>query len=484
MAINKPSIKKNYIYILAFRVLTLITPLITAPYISRVLGVENIGIFSFTNANAGYFVLFGVFGLASYSQYECAKRRDDIDDFSQFCVESIVTRCILMGLSICVYSCIFILLSNEYKEYYAILLILLFSCIIDFTWICEGLEQYKAITIRNTVVKLLSIACIFIFVKDNSDLDNYFFITVLSSLVGNAVLLPYIKQYVNLKNISNIQVMPHLKGALVFFLPSIASTILYTSDKVMIGWFTNDMAQNGCYEQAVKIEMMIFMIFASLYVSMRARMAYLYNSKSDEAKYYIHKALSVILFLAIPICVGLIQVADVFVPWFFGSGYDGVIILLKIMAGWIIIKAFSNCILELAIFYAGDMTGATRIVWIGTIFNLILNLLLIPRFGALGAAVTSLVSEVVILILVIRTAKSKIAFNQLKKNFIKEFVAVVVMYGIMALIKKYDFENTVLLFLLIIAGAMSYIILVVILKVSVLDEVMNMVRRKVAGNNG
>ena len=94
------SVKKNYIYNLSYQILALITPLVTAPYVSRVLGAENIGTYSFVNANVTYFILLGVFGLSTYSQLEVARRRDDKNDLNQFCVESILVRCVTMGMSI------------------------------------------------------------------------------------------------------------------------------------------------------------------------------------------------------------------------------------------------------------------------------------------------------------------------------------------------------------------------------------------------
>ena len=191
-----------------------------------------------------------------------------------------------------------------------------------------------------------------------------------------------------------------------------------------------------------------------------------------------------ILFLSIPICVGLIQISDVFVPWFFGKGYDGVIILLKVMAVWILVKAFSNCIWDLAIFFAGNVKDATRIIWIGTVFNVVLNILLIPEQGALGAAITSLITEILILILVLKCARNRVILKNMKLDVFKEIVAVSAMCIIMMVVKMYSINETVSILLLIFMGAVTYLIFVALMKVSVLDEVFYMIRNKYYGNNG
>ncbi|MBP3817414.1 MAG: oligosaccharide flippase family protein [Butyrivibrio sp.] len=467
MVKDLPSIKKNYIYILAYKILTIITPLITAPYVARVLGADNIGIFSFTNAHVAYFVLFGVFGLSSYSQFECAKRRDDKIAFSQFCVESILTRFIFMGTSIVIYCYLYVFSSSEYSMYYAVLTVVLLSNLIDFTWICEGLEKYKIISIRNSVVRLISVFAVFIFVKDKSDLLWYLLINSLVVFCGNVALIPYVKKFIYIKELSKVKIIPHVKSAMLFFLPAVASTILNTTDKLMIGWLTNDITQNGYYEQAVKIEMMIFMVFSSLYTSMRGRMAYIYSTGKDNPNIYINKALAAILFLSMPICVGMIQLADVFVPWFFGDGYDGVIVLLQIMAGWIIVKSFSNCIWELAIFFAGDISRATLIVWIGVLFNIIFNPFAISRMGAVGAAIVSLLSEVMVLLIVLYMTSGRIKFSNLKDDAIKELLAATFMFGGMCLIESIIQNNTMGVLVEILVGIIIYLIIIFIMKVKI-----------------
>lgn len=480
MTTNPPSIKKNYIYNMAYRLLTIITPVITAPYISRVLGPDNIGIYSFTNANVSYFILFGVFGLSSYSQLECAKRRDDKEAFSQFCVESILTRFLLMGISMSVYSYIFIFQDNYYKFYYELLLLSLLANLLDFTWICEGLEQYKTIALRNIVVKLLTVVSILLFVNEASDLDVYVFIVTFSVLLGNLIIIPYARKYVVIRGIKRPNIKPHLKASLAYFLPSIASTIVSTADKLMIGYFTCDMVQNGWYDQATKISGIILTAFTSLCTTMRPRMAYLYTIKDHiKAEHYFYKALSVSSFIAIPVCAGLIQVSDVFVPWFFGQGYDGVVVLLQIVAVWLLIRPFTNCLLELAIFCAGDISGITRIIWLGAFFNVLLNIILIPQLGALGAAIASLTAEIPMLLYAMKLSKIELKFNHMKFDMIKEFMAASIMFLIMFVPKLYFENETIEVLSMIILGTSTYIVIAIGLRIPIVMELTQGLKRKV-----
>lgn len=473
---RKPSIKKNYLYNLVYQVLILLTPLVTSPYISRVLGADNIGIYSFTGANAGYFVLLGVFGLSTYSQFECARRRDNPEEFSRFCVESLAARFLMMGISISIYLVCFLGWNKSYRIYYLVAGISLLANMFDFTWICEGLEDYFVITTKNLFVKLTSVVAVFLFVKSEDDLIWYFIIIMLPSLLGNLAIWPYAKRFLKLPDYRGLKIWPHIKASIVYFLPSMASTIISSADKLMIGWITGDMVQNGYYEQALKIETMIFMVFATLYTTMRARMAYLHqNGAEEEVHRYEELTLSVILFMAIPICVGLIQIADAFVPLFFGPGYDGVVILLKIMAGWIFIKSFSNCILEQAVIAKGEMLKASGIIWTGAITNIILNAVLIMQFGAAGAALASMATEVVILVRTMKYADRTVLRNLLP-DAAKELIAVALMYGVTSFTKVYFASNMTRLLTTIAAGAAVYLGVSACLKNRNVGEVFSLIQ--------
>ena len=167
------SIKKNYLYNLLYQILILILPIITTPYISRNLGAENIGIYSFTISIVTYFILFGSLGVSLYGQREIAYIRENKSKLQKTFLEIVIFRFITMSIAILIYYIIFVR-NNVYKQYYKILIIYLFAASFDITWFFQGLEEFKKTVTRNIIVRAISVICIFIFVKSRKRFKKIF----------------------------------------------------------------------------------------------------------------------------------------------------------------------------------------------------------------------------------------------------------------------------------------------------------------------
>lgn len=461
---DQTSLKSNYLYTLSYQILLIIAPLITTPYISRVLGAENIGIYSYTSANVTYFILMGVLGLSTYSQIEAAKRRDDKRALSQFFVESLVVRLMTMGVSIAAYL-IFISIQSEYKNMYVIHMTLLIAQLIDITWLLQGMENFRAITIRNFIIKILTVITIFVFVKNTTDLYLYTWINGLGTLLGNVSVIPYAKKYICIKNCERLQLSKHLKATMFFFLPSIAGVLITTVDKVMLGNYNDTKIQNGYYEQATKIEGLLFSVFSSLNIIMRPRMAYLYAAgKGKEMQEKMMISLQYVIALALPMAFGLFCVSEHFVPWFFGEQYMSVIGLLKIFSWWLAFKAVSNCILEQYIVPTEGAITATKIIWAGAAVNVLLNAWLIPDKGAAGAAIASVTSEFVILGMAYWKSSHVISLKKVIMVSWKKMGAVFIMTAILLHTKGFFSPTIISCIMQSILGAVIYLISLLILR--------------------
>jgi len=188
------SIAKNYIYNLIYQILAMIIPIITTPYLSRVLGAEKIGIYSFTFSILSYFVLFGCLGIALYGQREIATVQDDVKRRSKVFWELFYLKLIMICISFAIFA--IINFNNDiYGIYYKILTIELFANAIDITWFYQGIEDFKKITIRNAIVRIASVILIFIFVKNENDLIKYFLINGISNFISYLVLWLNIKKF-------------------------------------------------------------------------------------------------------------------------------------------------------------------------------------------------------------------------------------------------------------------------------------------------
>ena len=184
---KKKSVTKNYIYNLIYQILVIILPLVTAPYISRVLGAENIGIYSYTLSISAYFIMFGSLGIALYGQREIAYNQKNRKKKSIIFWEIVLLRIITMSISITIFYFTFAC-GKQYQMYYKILMLEIIGNCVDISWFFQGLEEFKKTVGRNMLVKLISIVCIFTFVKAPDDLPIYFEIYVLSILIGNISL--------------------------------------------------------------------------------------------------------------------------------------------------------------------------------------------------------------------------------------------------------------------------------------------------------
>lgn len=275
---NKQSITKNYLYNLFYQILIIIVPLFTTPYLSRVLGAEAIGIYSYTLSIATYFILFGSLGVAMYGQREIAYVQDDKEKRSKIFFEIVIMRFITLGISLLLFYFSFCT-QGDYRVYYKILILEIVANSLDISWFFQGLEEFKKTVIRNTVVKLVSIICIFTFVKSANDLSKYFLIYVLSTLIGNISMWMYLPKYLKKIRRKELKILKHVKPTAVLFIPQLATQAYTVLDKTMIGAMVADKSEVGFYEQAQKMVKLLLTIATSLGTVMVPRMASTFASR-------------------------------------------------------------------------------------------------------------------------------------------------------------------------------------------------------------
>ena len=242
----------NYIFNLAYQILIIILPLITTPYVSRILGPDGIGAYSYTASITTYFILFGCIGLNLYGQREVAYHQSDKIAISKTFFEILLLKIGTMAISICVF--IFtVQMMNQYKLLFYIQLLDLIANMLDITYFYQGIEEFKVIVIRNVLIKIIGIICIFTFVKTKADLSLYVFIYSGTLLLGNLSMWLTINKHITRVPFKELKIIKHLKPTLILFFPQIAISIYTVLDKLMIGLITNNTTQIGYYEQAQKI---------------------------------------------------------------------------------------------------------------------------------------------------------------------------------------------------------------------------------------
>ena len=238
------SIKKNYIYNTLYQILTLITPLITTPYISRVLGANGLGIYSYTNSIVTYFTLFAALGTVSYGQREIAMHRDSPEDSSRLFWEIEILSIVTTSVALVAWL-IWILISTKYTPYYGVLTMSVLAVAFDISWYFGGFEKFKYIVIRNTLVKLAGIALLFLFVREKTDVLLYVGIMAATGLLGNITMWTYLPRMLTRVEFRSLHPFKaHLKQTFAYFIPTIATSVYTVLDKTMIGAITESDENN------------------------------------------------------------------------------------------------------------------------------------------------------------------------------------------------------------------------------------------------
>lgn len=482
---NQPSVKKNFIYNTAYQILVLIIPLVTTPYISRVLGVENVGIYSYTQSLVAYFSLFSLLGIHNYATREIAYCNDQTSRNKVF--NSVQTTKLFTCTSILLLYVIFSIFQTEYTIILLILGITLIANYFDISWFFQGQQNFKIIVLRNLIVKLIGVGSIFLFVKDRNDLYIYVLINVLSTLVGNISLW-----FVYFRSNKLALVLPSkylAKTTVELFIPLIAIQVYNVLDKTMIGNLTNDMVESGCYEQTTKIITLCLTLVTSLTTVLSPKMASFFaNNNIQGIKDTVQKTYHIVMMLSFPVCFGIIGISNSFVPWFFGTGYEKVKLLLKIYSLVILIIPLSNVAGTVILTPTKQHNKGTIAVTTGAITNFILNYLLIARYGAVGAAVSTIIAESVVTIIHFYYIKSYVIFNDMLKENMKFMASSLIMLiFIVALdhtMRVFNVSGIFITMSQIFIGAIVYgIIVLFIIKDEYLCGFFKQIYTKVGGEN-
>lgn len=401
-----PSVRKNYVYRLLYEVLVVITPLITTPYIARVLEPDGVGIYSYVSSIMTYFTLIAALGTASYGSREIAQHRDDKQVASKLFWE--IELMTVLTTSICLIAWIvLIFLSTEYRILFIAITPTLFATMFDISWFYTGHEKIIYSVSWNAICKILGIILMFSFVKEKSDLGLYVIINSSVLLFGNVSMWVFLPKLLTRVNFRTLSLKRHFRETLIYFIPAVATTIYTVLDKTLIKVITGDVFQNGYYEEATKvINLVKSIVFTSINSVMGARISYLFVKKADkEIKIRIHRSMDFILLLGYGCMFGIIGISRNFVPFFFGKNYTPVIVLLNIMSVLVIIIGISNCLGTQYFTPSGRRKESAKYIIIGCITNLILNICMIPALGATGAVIASIIAELTITVLYLRNSR-------------------------------------------------------------------------------
>ena len=449
--------KKNFIYNIIYQLLILILPLITVPYVSRVLGAEGIGIYSYTYSVAYYFMIIAMLGLNNYGNRTIAKVRDDKEKLSkEFC--SIYALQIITSILMIVCYFIYVLIfSNEYKMIAFIQIMYVISSMFDINWFFFGIEKFKLTITRNTIIKILSLVLIFIFVKTPNDVWKYTVILAGSTLFSNIVLFSFLHRYVKFTRIDRKDIFRHFKPNLMMFLPVIAVSIYKMMDKIMLG-ILSTVTEVGYFENAEKITQVPLAIITALGTVMLPRVSNMLSNKQEkEVKKILNKTMPFIIFLAFPMVFGLVAISKDFSLIFFGNGFEKSGYLIQLLSITIIFLSWGNVIRTQYLIPKERDKEYVISAFLGAIVNFIMNCIFIPKYESIGACFSTIAAEFVVMFYQSWVVRKELPLKEYILNSYGFLLKAIVMFIIILIIGKQIKDNNLLKIVLqVFIGSIVY----------------------------
>ena len=469
---------KNAIYNIIYQVFNVLIPIITVPYISRVLGKEGVGAYSYTNSYAQYFITFGMLGISLYGSRQIAQNKKDKERLSNDFWNIYLLQLICTLIATIIYLVVFVFINKNNVYLYLAQAINLLVAIADISWFFIGYEEMKKVVLRNLIAKIVGIIMIFTLVKDEGDLILYTLILSGSMLIGQMLMWIGLKGRVYTKKLKIMETKKHFLPAFSLFMTQLAAQVYVLLDKTMLGLITNN-AQVGMYENSQKTIKIALTVATSIGVVMLPRMSSLYSqNKLDEFKIMMYKSFSFICLLAFPTYLGIVSIADNFSPWFYGESFVGIETLIKVGAIIIIPISISNVLGMQVMISIGRENRFTLSVLGGLAVNLIFNMFLIKEYGALGATISSVFAEFTVTIIQFYYLKDIVDFRIVLKKCIKPLISSVLMCISVVIISKMINSSIINTIFLAIIGSMIYAIIILLLKHEALLDIKNIIEEK------
>ena len=390
--------RKNSIMMVLYEVLCLLVPLIITPYISRTLGAEGVGIFSYTYSIVSYFVILVQLGIKLYGRREIAKVNDNKKEYSKVFFELLYLEIAMFAIVSLLYSVFvfWVVRSETYRVALIIQYIEIVVALLDISWLYFGLEKFTAIVIRNIVVRLAEIFLILTLIHSERDVYIYIVIMAGCNLLGVLSMWLGIRSKIIKVSVSKIDIQRRILPLTRLFIPVLSTTLFSIVDKTIIGSFIN--TENvGYYENAYKIAKIPVVVITALgNVALPRVTKLIADGKERESRAFIGKSMSLIMGITVAISFGMFGIANVFIPLYLGDDFTAAIPLFKILSFMIVFIGWGNVLRTQYMLPKGYDTLYTKSVVYAAIINIAMSLVLVKPLGAFGVAIASLATELVI----------------------------------------------------------------------------------------
>ena len=457
--IKAQSAKKNFIFQILYQIIIFVIPLITAPYLTRTLGDTALGIYSYTNSIAYYFVLVAMLGISRHGQRTIAARKKDHISLRKTFWSLYFVHSVVSFFSIGAYLIFAFIGGNDYRTVYLIQTIYVASALFDITWLFYGLENFRSVVIKNLIIKVLECICIFCFVNATGDLWIYTLIMSSSMCLGQAVMLPQASAYVKPIKFGWDDVKEHFKPLLVLFIAVISSTLYTVFNKTLLGIMSTE-ENVAYYEYSNKIinipKSILGVIFTVLFPRACSCMA---KGDEDGVKKYLGYSLHFTCFLGIGAMFGLIGIANLFSVLYYGEDFAACGNIIIALSPVIYINELGN-IIRTQYMVPKHMDNLFILcLAINAVINIVLSVVLIPIIGVYGVIFGTLMAELFGTFFQLVVGRKYMPFKKVILTTIPYLFFGAAMFGVIYLIRMYFNDGWLDLLFQIAAGGGLYCIL-------------------------
>jgi O-antigen/teichoic acid export membrane protein len=475
---EQKSLVKNAVYNFMYTGLNLLFPLITAPYVSRILGASNLGKVNFATAIVNWFILFSVFGTTTYGVREIAKIRHNREQLNKVFSEIVIINGIFSVIAAVIYFWV-VFNVKQFNTEIPLFLILSLSIILNMVaidWFYQGIEEYRYIAVRSSLLKVMSLICILLFIKKPEHYIIYGLISVLATSLSGILNYIYSRKYVRLQ-FKNINPLRHIKSLSIFFMTSFIISIYTNLDQALLGFLVNSKSV-AFMNRSKTVTNMAISITASISNVILPRASYYIENNKNKYLQLLSDVPNFILFITIPITVGCICLAPNIMYLLGGKEFTEAVVLLQIMSITIVFSSLSTYLQSQVLVVSGKEKIGLYCSCITSILSLTLNIMLIPMIGFVGAGIVQVIAEIISVITRYYVAKKKLGYKELNfinKSSIIYIFAALLMSGIVIYI-RYKLDSQILSFLIgTIGGAMVYFVTLLFMR----EKVMMIILKKV-----
>ena len=465
---------KNYLYNLSYQILTIILPIITVPYVTRIFTSEDLGNYGFYNSIVSYFSLFAMLGIGVYGTKQIAAASDVSSTFWNIYVIQLIASILAMA----VYIIAIFSIPQMGGIIPLIVGITLFAKMIDISWLFSGKEDFKKITIRNIVVRLIGVISIFTFVKSSDDLYLYVFLIVIFDFLGQLVMWVPARKFIKRLSFNTNTIKRNLHPIVLLFLPQVAISLYAILDRTLLG-LLGSYSDVGVYEQGQKLTSILLTVVSSLGAVMLPRVANLLSERRDqEAQNMVKFSFILYNLIIFPMMFGLVAVNEVFVKLFLGQNFQDVKYVLYVIVFNIMFVGWTNILGYQVLVVRNKNKEFMLSTTIPAFVSVAVNIAVIPFFGYIGASITSVVVE--ILVFAIQWYYSRNIINKkllFNKDLAKIILSSLVMFGAVMLCKMtLGLDGIVGLIIYLAVGGISYLGMIFLLKTVNIREMKAMLK--------